>query len=173
MKNAIIVIVASVAVLVFQGLTEIVAEYRMEKGYTQLWELADKSSTIPAKQKYVAEFVAALESGYSRGKFASHNAVWLETPNNGFEANLAALRSLSERLGQIQEMKPSSFEYNTAIAQITAQEQGEAKAMLSVFTGCFELAGYPMVWGWIGGALTTAGVMGILGVIVWGMGSTF
>lgn len=52
-------------------------------------------------------------------------------------------------------MKPSSFEYNTAIQQITAQEQGDSKAMMGVISGCYELAGYPAVWKWIGGIIIT------------------
>ena len=144
-------ILAGLALMGWQIKTEIVAEYRQEKSYFQLWQLADKSSIIPAKQKFVGQFVDALQRGYANGEFASHNAIWLQTPNNDFEANLDALRSLSQRLGEIQGMSPSSFEYNTAIQQITAQEQGEAKAMLDVFGGCYALANYPMVWNWIGG----------------------
>jgi hypothetical protein len=139
--------------MAYQILTQVFASYRMEKNYTQFWELADKSSTIPAKQKYIAQFVAALERGYSKGDFATHNAKWLQTPNNSFEANLGALKTLSARLDEIQEMKPSSFEYNTAIQQITAQEQGEARAMMAVFIGCYELANYPAVWAWIAGII--------------------
>jgi len=145
-----VMLLVGLVLMAYQIRTQVVSSYRMEKNYTQLWELADKSSTIPAKQKYIAQFVAALEAGHAKGDFATHNAVWLETPNNSFEANLGALKTLAARLDEIQEMKPSSFEYNTAIQQITAQEQGEAKAMLGVIIGCYELANYPAVWNWIG-----------------------
>ena len=145
-----IAVAIGIILLAGQIRNAVIANYRLEKGYMQLWQLADKSSTIPAKQKYIAQFVAALESGYAKGDFASYDAVWLETPNNSFEANLAAVKTLSARLDEIQTMKPSSFEYNTAIQQITAQEQGEAKAMMSVLDGCYTLAHYPSVWGWIG-----------------------
>lgn len=40
--------------MAYQIRTQVIASYRLEKNYTQLWELADKSSTIPAKQKYIA-----------------------------------------------------------------------------------------------------------------------
>lgn len=165
--------------LIYQIRAQIMASYRVEKNYTQLWELADKSSTISAKQKYIAQFVYALELGYSKGDFTSYNAIWLETPNNSFEVNLKALKTLSERLDEIQEMKPSSFEYNTAIQQITAQEQGEAKAMLNVIIGCYELKNYPAIWGWIGGTILAVALLLIVvgaiacvvGAIAWTEGS--
>ena len=135
--------------LIFQIRTGIVANYNMEKNYLQLWQLADKSSTISAKQEYMAKFVTALEDGYTKGDFAQNDAIWLKTPNNSFEANLTALKTLSARLKEIQGLNPNSFEYNTAIQQITAQEQGEAKAMIGVFTRCYDLGSYPIVWGWI------------------------
>lgn len=128
----------------------ILREYNYEKKYTQAWELADKSSTIPAKQKYIQEFLTALQTGKERGDFASHDAMFLKTPNNSFDANLKALQTLAERLTQIQSMNPSSFEYNTAIQQITAQEQGLANEMLGVFKGCYTLNNYFFIWDWVG-----------------------
>lgn len=161
-------ILAGLALLGWQIKTEVVSSYQQEKKYFQLWELADKSSTIPAKQKYIEQFSEALQHGYASGEFASHNAIWLQTPNNAFEANLDALRSLAERLQQIQGMSPNSFEYNTAIQQITAQEQGEAKAMTGVFGGCYELANYPIVWCWIGGIFLTVEIgLILIGGFLW------
>lgn len=143
-------IILGVFLCVYQIQTQIRASYRLEKYYTNLWELADKSSTISAKYQYLLQFSSALQLGYNRGEFASHDAIWLQTPNNSFESNLKALTSLVERLAEIREMNPSSFEYNTAIQQITAQEQGEAGKIMAIFRGCYELASYPAIWGWIG-----------------------
>lgn len=140
----------------------VVANYHWENEYCNYWQLADKSSTILEKQKYISKFVDALEQGEKRGAFASHNAIWLKTPNNSFTANLDALKSLSGRLNEIQKMNPSSFEYNTAIQQITAQEQGEAHAMLAVFQGCFELSSYLIVWGFVGGIIVTVAIILLL-----------
>ena len=144
-----IVFFAGLVGVIYLIRTEIVVNYRFERDYLQLWQLADKSSTIPAKQKYIAEFVAKLKVGNEHGEFATHDAVWLRTPNNSFEGNLAAVETLSSRLTEIQQMNPSSFEYNTAIQQITAQEQGEAHYMLSVLKGCYVLQNYPAGWRWI------------------------
>ena len=148
-----IVFFAGLVVLGYQIRTSIVANYRFERDYLQLWQLADKSSTIPAKQKYIAEFAAKLKEGSTHGEFATHDAIWLRTPNNSFEGNLAAVETLAGRLTEIQQMNPSSFEYNTAIQQITAQEQGEAGNMLVVFEGCYMLQNYPVAWRWIQAAV--------------------
>ena len=143
--------------------TAVIANYKLENQYTQLWQLADKSSSISAKQKYIAQFVAALESGQAKGDFASHDAIWLQTPNNDFGQNLDALKSLAGRLDEIQKMEPTSFQYNTAIEQITKQEQGEAGAMMGVFEGCYTLQNYPMVWDWIGGIFVALECLLIVG----------
>jgi hypothetical protein len=127
----------------------ILSRYTYEKQFSNLWELADKSSTIPAKQQYITQFLYALKAGETNGVFADYNATWLKTPNNSFAANVKAIQTLSDRLTQIQDMDPASFQYNTAIQQITAQEQGEANRMLTVFEGCYDRENYPIIWGWI------------------------
>ena len=135
----------------YQIKQKVVGDYQYEKNYGQYWELSDKSSTITAKQEYIVEFQNALMNGKTNGAFAEFNAVFLQTQNNNFDANLKALETLSQRLTEIQEMDPSSFEYNTAIQQITQQEQGEASKMLDVFHGCFMLQNYMIAWGWVAG----------------------
>ena len=127
---------------------DITGPYVLSREAFSHWDLADKSSTIEAKRKHIGAFVQAIES--RRSQFASHNAVWLKTDANSFETNLTALKTLQGRLEEIQGMNPSSFEYNTAIQQITSQEQGEAGEMLQTIGGCFLLESYPLAWGWIG-----------------------
>lgn len=150
MKKSITMIIVGFALAAFQIASKVVSNYQLEKNYFQLWELADKSSTITAKRQYISQFVTALEYGYSKREFSDYNAKWLQTPNNGFKENLDAIKSLAFRLDEIQGMKPTSFEYNTAIHQITGQEQGEAQKLLRVISGCYTLQNYPIVWGWIG-----------------------
>lgn len=128
---------------------QIMAKYNYQKRYSYHWNLADKSSTIPAKEQHINAFVKALKEGKARGDFSDNNAIFLKTPDNSFDANFAAIETLAQRLGEIQQMDPKSFEYNTAIQQITEQEQGESYKMMSVFYGCYELANYFYVWGWI------------------------
>ena len=136
--------------------------YTYEKKYENFWQLADKSSTIAAKQQYIAQFVNALKEGKSKGEFSDYDAVFLKTPNNSFDSNLKAIETLSARLTEIQGMNPSSFEYNTAIQQITGQEQHEAGEILSVFEECYELNSYTFIWQWIGGIISVVFVISFL-----------
>jgi hypothetical protein len=120
--------------------------YEYDSRFSYAWDLADKSSTLEAKSNYIDEFVKVIEN--NKLEFASHNAVWLKTRDNSFEFNLLALKTLQARLEQIKLMNPNSFEYQTAIQQITAQEQGEAGKMLYDIKGCWALENYWFVWNW-------------------------
>jgi hypothetical protein len=121
--------------------------YTYQNNVQGYWDLADKSSTIKAKQEYVNQFVTILENT----KHSGYDAIIYKIPNSSFDFNLKALKSLRDRLETIREMDESSFAYQTAIQQITAQEQGEAHEMLSVFYGCYTLVNYWPAWGWLGG----------------------
>ena len=162
-----LLLVGGVIMLALQIRSSILSRYTYEKQFSNLWELADKSSTIPAKQQYITQFLYALKAGETNGVFADYDATWLKTPNNSFAANIKAIQTLSDRLTQIQDMDPASFQYNTAIQQITAQEQGEAHRMLAVFEKCYDRECYPIIWGWIGVVFTmTAVVIVIAGIVL-------
>ena len=135
------------------------ADYKYEKKFLYAWNLSDKSSTIEAKAKYITEFVNTLKE--YKTQFADNNAIFFCTPDNSFDNNLAAIETLKGRLESIQKMDPASFQYNTAIEQITKQEQGEAHRLLYVIQGCYYLQTYPLLWGWIFQI-----VMGILAVVL-------
>lgn len=167
MKKHKILVIVGIAVAVYQLRTAIVSNYHFNKSYEQLWNLSDKSSTIEAKHRYISQFVAALDAGNKAGEFSSHDAVWLRTPDNSFSMNLEALKTLASRLEEIHGMNPNSFEYNTAIQQITAQEQGEASSMIRVFRECYLLMNYPAVWGWISIIITTISLSAIIGGAIW------
>ena len=136
----------SIIAIVLSITFAVIAKYKYRNEYSYSWELADRSSTIEEKSKHINTFVSKLENSGLNGK---HNALFMETPTNGFDANLTALKSLQQRLNDIKGMNPSSFEYQTAIQQITQQEQGEADVMLSVFKGIWFKEHYPMIWDWI------------------------
>jgi hypothetical protein len=127
--------------------SSIMANYKYEKQILCYWKLADKASTIPQKTEYIDKFVSALESS---GLSGGYNALVLDTPNNSFDKNVEAVRSLQTRLHEIQGMDVMSFQYQTAIQQITAQEQGEAKKMLDVFDGVWTKNNYFWIWDWVG-----------------------
>jgi len=157
-----LLLVGGVLMLALQIRSSILSRYTYEKQFSNLWELADKSSTIPAKQQYITQFLTALKVGETNGVFADYDATWLKTPNNSFAANIKAIQTLSDRLTQIQDMDPASFQYNTAIQQITAQEQGEAHRMLAVFEGCYDRECYPLIWGWIGTVVTLTSALALI-----------
>lgn len=147
MKASILIIVLTVLMGVIGGIFEIKSYYEYQNQYQSYWELADKSSTIEDKSLYVDKFVEVLENSGLQG---SYNAVIYPTPTNSYDNNIKALKSLQSRLKEIKTMDVKSFEYQTAIQQITAQEQGEASAMLNVLSGCWMKVHYFFLWDWIG-----------------------
>ncbi|MCX6749883.1 MAG: hypothetical protein NTZ83_00325 [Candidatus Pacearchaeota archaeon] len=127
--------------------------------------MADKSSTIVKKSEYLDKFVGALEKGGFERKY---NAVFLKTPDNSFDQNFEALKSLQKRLHEIQDMDVSSFEYQTAMQQITGQEQGEAQEMMKVFRGIWWKENHLLLWNWIClvQVILSCGVI-IVGAVLW------
>lgn len=160
MKFAISAIVIGATILLIEIQGSIRSNYQYDKLYGSYWSLADKSSTIEKKSEYMDKFVDALDASGMSG----NNAVFLKTPDNSFETNLQALKSLQSRLHEIKKMDIKSFEYQTAIQQITAQEQGEARSMLDVFQGVWDLNNFWYEWSWI------ALLISILGVAMVGSG---
>jgi hypothetical protein len=142
----IILIVLAVILFVGDIWNAIYGNYQYENQILSYWNLADKASTIPKKSEYVDKFVQTLESS---GLYGKYNAVFLQTPDNSFDRNLEALKSLQIRLHEIQTMDITSFQYQTAIQQITAQEQGEATKMLDVFWGIWWKENHLFLWKWV------------------------
>ena len=159
--TAILLVGISIMALGIRGCVK--SSYTFENKYLYAWNLSDKSSTIEAKSVYINDFVNNLSS--NRENFASHNAVWLKTPNNSFDCNLKALITLRDRLTEIKSMDITSFQYNTAIQQITSQEQGEAHSLISAIQGCYDLKNYWYVWDWIGLIVTLfSSLLALLGI---------
>lgn len=121
----------------------IVSDYHYNKEYLSYWTLADKSSSIAAKSDYIDQFVTALQGSGLQG---SHDALLYPTPDNSFDSNFQALQSLQSRLHEIKTMDPNSFQYQSAISQITDQEQGQADDMLLVFNDCWIKVHYYYLW---------------------------
>lgn len=137
------------------------SNYEYTKDYYSNWTLADKASTISQKAEYINKFVESLNNSGLQG---SYNALIFTTPDNSFDQNFKALKSLQSRLESIKTMDENSFQYQSAIQQITAQEQGQAEDMLSVFSGCWYKVHYPILWGVFGGTLI------IFIIICWSLG---
>lgn len=107
------------------------------------WTLADRASTISQKSDYIDKFVTSLEDPKYAGQY---DALIFFTPENSFDANLTALKSLQTRLHDIKTMDENSFAYQSAIQQITAQEQGQAADMLGVFEGVWWKTNHYSLW---------------------------
>lgn len=131
--------------LIFQSVKEY---YDFKTNYKSYWELSDRSSTLQAKEQYISKFIEQIEN--NKDKFAEYNAVIFKTPQSSFKNNLKAVETLRDRLISIQGMNETDFAYQTAIQQITEQEQGEAQSMLRDIEGAFILKSYPLIWGWYG-----------------------
>lgn len=147
MKTKLIItfIVATVLLAIY-GFLSVRAHYEYEREVKASWTLADKSSTIPAKRQHLDKFVSILENQGLNGRY---NALMYPTADNSFDANVTALKTLQQRLHEIEGMDIRSFEYQTAIQQITAQEQGEAQAMLEVFEGTWYLKNHFLMWDYV------------------------
>lgn len=132
--------------LVYDIVGGIKSYYQYQSTIGSYWDLADRSSTLTAKSEYIDKFVAVLAQQHFEGKY---NALFFKTPVSSFDQNYEVLKTLQTRLHQIAAMDPASFQYQTAIQQITAQEQGEAGEMLEVFGGVWQKENYPLLWEWV------------------------
>ena len=141
------------------------AEYKYERDIESYWSLADKASTVPKKAENINNFVNALGQCHFERQ---HNALFLKTLNNSYDENIIAVKTLQQRLNEIQEMDVSSFEYQKAIEQITAQEMGSAYSMLCVFHGIWYKEYYFLLWDWICGIQVISSICIIVfGAILW------
>lgn len=138
--------VLGVVLALIWGVREVRGAYEYDSTVESYWELSDKSSTLVQKSTYLDQYVAALQKPDA---FADYDALIYKTPNNSYAQNMVALLSLQGRMHEIQKMDASSFAYQTAIQQITAQEQGQAHEMTSTFEGCWFLRNHVTLWGWI------------------------
>jgi len=163
--TGILITIAMSVLLILDIIFAIKCDYEFENEIGSYWSLADKASTISKKSEYIDMFVDRLEKSGLNGKY---NAVMYTTPDNFFDNNLGALKTLQQRLYEIEKMDITSFEYQTAIQQITAQEQGEAQSMLAVFGGIWTKDNYFLLWNWVGGVqVGITIILLIVGIIIW------
>ena len=118
------------------------ANWEWENNVLSSWNLSDKASTIAAKSQYIDKFIASLQSA----SLGDNDALIWKTADNNCANNVAAVTTLRDRLDQIKGMDESSFQYQQAIQQITAQEQGEAGGMLHTLKGCWMKANHYVLW---------------------------
>lgn len=135
-----LIVAVVLGVLIYNGA---MCSYNYNRTIGDWWSLGIKASTIQKKIEYIDKFVAGLDEAKLSGEY---NSLFFKTPNESFDDNYQALKSLQSRLHEIEKMDVSSFQYQTAIQQITAQEQDEAGAMLTVFQGIWIKKHYPLFW---------------------------
>lgn len=104
------------------------------RGPGAAWEFADRASTLEEKHRLISEFVQKLEAAGLEGE---HSQTFFQTPENSFDYNMKALRSLRDRLAVSKGMAVTSVEYQMAMQQVTAQEQGEAANMIGSLRECW------------------------------------
>jgi len=146
-KSGIFLTIAGTLLIILNIIFESVSDFKYENEIGSHWNLAEKSSTIDKKSEHIDKFVIALENSNLKGK---HNAIFLKTQDNSFDSNLEALKSLQIRLHEIEKMDVSTFEYQTAIQQITQQEMNEAGSMLNIFKSIWMKENFTLLWNWIG-----------------------
>lgn len=127
-----------------------IGEFQYERDHLSYWNLAEKASTIQQKAMYMDKFVASFQQ---KGYEGTYNAIIFKTQDNSFDKNYEALQSLKKRLDEIQKMNIASFEYQTAIQQITQQEQGEAHKLLEELSGVWWKKNYFFLWNWVCGSI--------------------
>ncbi len=139
----IIMIIFGSLFAITRGCMNVYSGYEYDKTIGSNWDLADRASTLAQKSEYVNKFVIALDSCKLDG---INNSIFLATPDRGFSENMRALKSLQNRLIQISCMSESDFAYQTALQQITAQEQGEAHELTRNLYGCWQKVNHYTLW---------------------------
>jgi hypothetical protein len=141
-----VLILISVIISGFYIFDCVKANYEWNNQYLSYWTLSDKASSIQQKSAYLDQFVSALQASGLQG---TQDSIFFPTPDNSFNQNFVALQSLQSRLHDVQTMDPNSFQYNTAIEQITAQEQDGGSAMIQNFSDDWYKVHHYFLWnGW-------------------------
>jgi hypothetical protein len=123
--------------------TRIYAGYEYRNEVSSYWTLSERASTIAQKSEYMNKFVDALTKAKLEGTNAN---LIMQTPQSEFNENFKAVKSLQARLADISKMDETSFAYQTAIEQITKQEQGEAEQLLCEIKSCWLRVNWPTLW---------------------------
>lgn len=142
-KIGILLIFAGILFFISRSAYRMYANYQFANTVGYNWTLADRASTIAQKSEYIDKFVLALESSGLDGLNCS---LIFPTPSREFDNNLKSLKSLQSRLKKISSMDENDFAYQTAMQQITAQEQGEATEMIDIFNSCWHRKNYYTLW---------------------------
>ena len=115
----IIGLIVFVTILAGTFLDSLFLGYPYNANIGSYFDLSDKASKLDTKLDYLKQYSNALvESGLNEGQ----STVFFQTKETSLEENYKVLQSLIERMEETKEMEINSFEYQTAIKQITEDE---------------------------------------------------
>jgi len=129
------------ASLILLSVFSVRASYQYDNQIGSYWSLSQKASTLQGRAQYFNEYVSAIESANLSG----NDAIFLKTPDNSYEQNLAALKTAQQRFQDVQSIDPTSFQYSQTMQQI----EGAGAQSLDVFRDLWYLKYYPLLWSWI------------------------
>lgn len=110
------------------------------------WQLSKSAATIEQKSIYIDKFVQDIEKGGFEGKF---DAIFNPNDNNSYEQNLIVLKTLQQRLHELKILPMTSFDYNTALQQLTVQQDRISNNMIYTFSGIWYKEHHFLLWNWI------------------------
>jgi len=121
-KETAIMLIVGVLFLAFfinGGVQWSIQGYDFQQKVGNWFILADSASDAKTKAFYFDKFVDALEK---EGLTTGHSAIYWQQPKSDLAENFKVVQSLQTRLHDIVQMDTKSFEYQTALNQITLQE---------------------------------------------------
>lgn len=127
----------------FKGFADINKEYTDAVG--NYWTFVGISSTLEEKERYIKKYIDAVKTV----KHAEHSAIWYQTAENNYDANVLAIESLYKRLNEIKNMDVKSFEYQLAIRLLTSQELGNTKDVVYELKEAWYLERNVLYFDWI------------------------
>jgi hypothetical protein len=141
-----ITLIISILAIVLYIVFGIISNNKYDTEFGANWQLSKKTATIEQKSVYIDKFVQDIEKGGFGGKF---DAIFNPNDNNSYEQNLIALKTLQQRLHELKSLPMTSFDYNTALQQLSEQQGDISSNMIYTFSGIWYKEHYILLWNWI------------------------
>ena len=141
----------------------IYASYSYDVRMGQYIRLADDSSTAESKLEYLKKFEEVVSSNI----FRNEARYVFKKERLTRDKQLKVLSTLQTRLQDAVEMDPLSFEYQTAMQQITGQEFDHALGEINdIISSCWlRQSGFAVFCLWIAWLLCL--ILFIIGLVIW------
>lgn len=118
-RICLILLCSMLVVAIAIPLYAIPTNYEYDLSIGSFFELSDKASKLDVKLVYLKQYAAALENA---GLDTGQTTVFFPTRETSLEENYRVLSSLVTRMEEISGMEIDSFQYQTAMQQITENE---------------------------------------------------